>query len=75
MECFQFLLKSNRLKEATLDAFDPEPLPPNHPFLSLDPELQKRLVLTPRMFQEPINNVLRVMNGEGHKYVVNLNQT
>ncbi len=79
-------LKSNRLKGAALDAFDPEPLPPDHPLLSLDPELQKKLILTPhsgggtrqsnnRMFQEAINNILRVMKGESPKYVVNLNQT
>jgi len=76
-------LKSNRLKGAALDTFDPEPIPPDHPFLSLDTELQKRLILTPhiagstrqsqnRMFQEAINNVLRVMRGEKPNYVVNL---
>jgi len=76
-------LKSNRLRGAALDAFDPEPLPPGHPLLSLDPELQKRLIFTPhiggatrqsfhRMFQEAINNILRVMRGENPKYVVNL---
>jgi lactate dehydrogenase-like 2-hydroxyacid dehydrogenase len=76
-------LKSKRLRGAALDAFDPEPLPPGHPLLSLDPELQKRLILTPhiggsttqsfrRMFQEAINNILRVMRGESPKYVVNL---
>jgi len=76
-------LKSNRLKGAALDAFDPEPIPSNHPFLSLDGELQKRLILTPhvggatrqahrRMYQEAINNILRVIRGEEPKYVVNL---
>ena len=79
-------LKSNRLKGAALDAFDPEPLPPDHPFVSLDSELQKKLILTPhlggitrqsqnRMFQEAINNILRVMKGETPNHVVNLNQT
>jgi len=78
-------LKSNRLKGAALDAFDPEPIPSNHPFLSLDGELQKRLILTPhvggatrqahrRMYQEAINNILRVIRGEEPKYVVNLKQ-
>ena len=79
-------LKSNRLKGVALDAFDPEPIPHDHPFLSLDLEFQKRLILTPhlggatrqshnRMFQEAINNILRVMKGEKPKYVVNLNHT
>ena len=78
-------LKSNRLKGAALDTFDPEPIPPGHPFLSLDPELQKKLIFTPhlgggtrqsnrRMFREAINNILRVMTGEQPKYVVNLKQ-
>jgi lactate dehydrogenase-like 2-hydroxyacid dehydrogenase len=76
-------LKSKRLKGAALDAFDPEPLPPEHSFLLLDPEIKKRLIFTPhiggstrqsfrRMFQEAINNVLRVLRGEMPKYVVNL---
>ncbi len=61
--------------EALIDAFDPELLLPNHPFLSLEPELQNRLILTPhlgggtrqshsRMFKEAMNNILRVMSGE-----------
>ncbi|MDP2268995.1 MAG: NAD(P)-dependent oxidoreductase, partial [Deltaproteobacteria bacterium] len=76
-------LKSNRLRGAALDAFDPEPIPPDHPFLHLDPELQKKLVLTPhlggvtkqsqsRMLQMAINNILMVMRGEPPKYIVNL---
>jgi lactate dehydrogenase-like 2-hydroxyacid dehydrogenase len=76
-------LKSKRLKGAALDAFDPEPLPLGHPLLSLDPEIKRRLILTPhiggstrqafrRMFQEAIDNILRVMRGEKPKYVVNL---
>jgi len=76
-------LKTKRLKGAALDAFDPEPLPLGHPLLSLDPEINKRLIFTPhiggstrqsfhRMFQESINNILRVMRGEKPKYVVNL---
>jgi lactate dehydrogenase-like 2-hydroxyacid dehydrogenase len=79
-------LKSGRLKGAALDAFDPEPLPLGHPLLSLDPEIKKRLLFTPhiggstrqsyrRMFQESINNILRVLRGEKPKYVVNLRQT
>ncbi len=75
-------LKSKRLKGAALDAFDPEPLPREHPLLSLDPEIKKRLIFTPhiggstrqsfrRMFQEAINNLLRVVKGEKPKYVVN----
>ena len=79
-------LKSKRLKGAALDAFDPEPLPLGHPLLSLDPEINKRLIFTPhiggstrqsfhRMFQESINNILRVMRGEKPKYVVNLRRT
>ena len=78
-------LKSDRLKGAALDAFEPEPIPRDHPFLFLDGELQKRLLLTPhiggatrqahrRMYQESINNILRVMRGEQPTYVVNLNQ-
>ncbi len=79
-------LKSSRLKGVALDAFDPEPIPQNHPFLSLGPELHKRLILTShlggatrqssnRMYQEAINNILRVMRGESPKHVVNLIQT
>lgn len=75
-------LKSNRLRGAALDAFDPEPIPADHPFLRLDPELQKQLVLTPhlggvtkqsqrRMLQAAINNILMVMRGETPKYIVN----
>jgi lactate dehydrogenase-like 2-hydroxyacid dehydrogenase len=75
-------LKSKRLKGAALDAFDPEPLPREHPLLSLDPEIKKRLIFTPhiggstrqsfrRMFQEAIDNLLRVLRGEKPKYVVN----
>jgi lactate dehydrogenase-like 2-hydroxyacid dehydrogenase len=78
-------LKSERLKGAALDAFDPEPLPREHPLLSLDLEIKKRLIFTPhiggstrqsfrRMFQEAVNNVLRVLRGEKPKYVVNLRQ-
>ena len=78
-------LTSNRLKGAALDAFEPEPIPRGHPFLSLDSELQKRLILTPhiggatrqahsRMYQESIDNILRVLRGEQPKYVVNLKQ-
>jgi lactate dehydrogenase-like 2-hydroxyacid dehydrogenase len=78
-------LKTNRLKGAAFDVFDPEPIPEGHPFLSLDAELQKKLILTPhlagagrqsqnRMFQEAVNNVSRVIKGEAPKYVVNLDQ-
>ncbi len=78
-------LKSKRLRGAALDAFDPEPLPSDHPLLSVDEEVRRRLILTPhigastrqsfrRMFQEGINNVLRVVNGEKARYVVNLKQ-
>ncbi|MFB3885509.1 MAG: NAD(P)-dependent oxidoreductase [Thermodesulfobacteriota bacterium] len=78
-------LRTNQLKGAALDVFDPEPIPEGHPFLSLDAELQKRLILTPhlagsgrqsqnRMFKEAINNILRVMRGEAPRYVVNLRQ-
>ena len=76
-------LASGRLKGAALDAFEPEPIPRDHPFLSLDSDLQKRLLLTPhiggatrqahsRMYQESIDNILRVLRGEEPKYVVNL---
>jgi phosphoglycerate dehydrogenase-like enzyme len=78
-------LKANKLRGAALDVFDPEPIPEGHPFLSLEPELQKKLILTPhlagagrqsqnRMFQEAINNILRVIGGERPNYVVNLDQ-
>jgi len=84
-EALIHVLKSKRLKGAALDAFDPEPLPREHPFLLLDPEIKKRLIFTPhiggstrqsfrRMFQEAINNLLRVLKGERPKYVVNLRQ-
>jgi len=76
-------LASGRLKGAALDAFEPEPIPPDHPFLSLDGDLQKRIILTPhiggatrqahsRMYQESIDNILRVLRGEQPKYIVNL---
>jgi len=76
-------LASGRLKGAALDAFEPEPIPPDHPFLSLDGDLQKRIILTPhiggatrqahrRMYQESIDNIFRVLRGEQPKYVVNL---
>jgi lactate dehydrogenase-like 2-hydroxyacid dehydrogenase len=76
-------LKSKRLKGAALDAFDPEPLPREHPLLLLGPEINKRVIFTPhiggstrqsfrRMFQEAIGNILRVLRGEKPKYVVNL---
>jgi lactate dehydrogenase-like 2-hydroxyacid dehydrogenase len=78
-------LKSNRLRGAAMDVFEPEPVPPDHLFLSVGPEIQKKLVLTPhlagaarqsqnRMFQEAIQNILRVIRGEPPKHVVNLNQ-
>ena len=78
-------LTSNRLKGAALDAHELEPIPRGHPFLFLDSELQKRLILTPhiggatrqahsRMYQESIDNILRVLRGEQPKYVVNLKQ-
>ena len=84
-EALIHVLKSKRLKGAALDAFDPEPLHREHPFLLLDPEIKKRLIFTPhiggstrqsfrRMFQEAINNLLRVLKGERPKYVVNLRQ-
>ena len=79
-------LKSNRLRGAAMDVFDPEPMPPDHLFLSVGPEIQKKLVLTPhlagaarqsqnRMFQEAIDNILRVIRGEPPRHVVNLDQT
>jgi phosphoglycerate dehydrogenase-like enzyme len=60
-------------------------MPPDHLFLSVGPEVQKKLVLTPhlagaarqsqnRMFQEAIQNILRVTRGEPPRHVVNLNQ-
>jgi lactate dehydrogenase-like 2-hydroxyacid dehydrogenase len=78
-------LTSNRLKGAALDVHELEPIPRDHPFLSLDSELQKRLILTPhiggatrqahsRMYQESIDNILRVLRGEQPKHVVNLKQ-
>jgi len=84
-EALIYALKSKRLKGAALDAFDPEPLPWEHPLLSLDPEIKKRLIFTPhiggstrqsfrRMFQEAINNLLRVVEGEKPKYLVNLRE-
>jgi lactate dehydrogenase-like 2-hydroxyacid dehydrogenase len=79
-------LRSDRLRGAAMDVFDPEPMPPDHLFLSVGPEIQKKLILTPhlagaarqsqnRMFQEAIANILRVIRGELPKYVVNMNQT
>ncbi len=78
-------LKANRLKGAALDAFDPEPLPPDHPFLTLEAEVQKKLLLTPhlggttrqaqsRMYQEAVNNILTVTKGETPQHVVNWEQ-
>jgi phosphoglycerate dehydrogenase-like enzyme len=78
-------LRANRLRGAAIDVFEPEPMPPDHLFLSVGPEVQKKLVLTPhlagaarqsqnRMFQEAIHNILRVIRGEPPKHVVNLNQ-
>ena len=75
-------LTMNRLGGAALDAFDPEPMPSDHPFLQLDPELQKKLILTPhmggvtkqsqkRMLELAINNILSVMRGEAPQYIVN----
>ena len=82
-EALLHALASGRLKGAALDAFEPEPIPGGHPFLSLDSDLQKRLILTPhiggatrqahsRMYQESIENILRMLRGEQPKYVVNL---
>ncbi len=76
-------LRSGRLRGAALDVFEPEPIPQGHPFLSLDSDLQKKLILTPhiagatrqaqsRMYQESIDNILKVLRGEQPKYVVNL---
>ena len=76
-------LRSGRLRGAALDVFEMEPIPRDHPFLSLDNDLRKRLILTPhiggatrqahsRMYQESIDNILRVLRGEQPKYVVNL---
>ena len=76
-------LRSGRLRGAALDVFEMEPIPRDHPFLSLDSDLRKRLILTPhiggatrqahsRMYQESIENILRVLRGEQPKYVVNL---
>jgi D-3-phosphoglycerate dehydrogenase len=82
-EALLHALKSKRLWGAALDAFDPEPLPREHPLLLLGPEINKRVIFTPhiggstrqsfrRMFQEAIHNILRVLKGEKPKYVVNL---
>ena len=78
-------LRANRLRGVAIDVFEPEPMPPDHLFLSVGPEVQKKLVLTPhlagaarqsqnRMFQEAIQNILRVTRGEPPRHVVNLNQ-
>ncbi len=84
-EALMEALKARRLKGAALDVFDPEPLPADHPFLSLAPEVLDRLIMTPhlggttkqsqnRMFQEAINNILLFMKGDVPKYVVNAEQ-
>lgn len=67
---------------AAVDAFEKEPLPLDHPFLSLGYQESLRLVLTPhlaggtiqtrrRMFQTSVNNVLAVLNGQEPQFVVN----
>ncbi len=75
-------LASGKLAGAALDVYTTEPVPPNHPFLSLSPEIASRLVLTPhiagitressaRMMQMALDNMARVAQGLPPMYVVN----
>ena len=76
-------LTANRLRGAALDAFDTEPLPPDHPFLLLAPALQNRLILTPhlggvtkqsqrRMLQAAVDNIVMAIEGKTPNNIVNL---
>lgn len=70
-------LRSGRLAGAALDVFDPEPLPADHPLLSMD-----NVILTPHvagtttesnyvMATTVAHNVLRVLKGERPEHIGN----
>ncbi|WP_181363053.1 2-hydroxyacid dehydrogenase [Sulfoacidibacillus thermotolerans] len=63
-------LAEKRIYAASIDVFDPEPLPPDHPLLHVSTEVRERLLLTPHtaglthhawrgMVQKAIDNLIR----------------
>jgi phosphoglycerate dehydrogenase-like enzyme len=75
-------IEEGRIAGAAIDTFTQEPLPPDHPLLSLAPELSYRLLLTPHLagvtrqsfgrgVKKAIENIARVARGEPPQYVVN----
>ncbi len=75
-------LVKGKISGAAMDVFTQEPLPPEHPFLSLPVEISSRLLLTPhiggvtqessrRMVQTGLDNIARVAQGEKPLFVVN----
>jgi D-3-phosphoglycerate dehydrogenase len=75
-------LRSGHLAGAALDAYDPEPLPPGHPLVTLAAECPDALILCPHqggitsgafqmVYRMLFDNLEKLMNGQRPDHVVN----
>lgn len=74
-------LMSGQIYAASLDVYDPEPLPSNHPLLLIDEDVRTRLLLSPHtagvthrawqsMIRQAVDNLVRYARGYQPRFVV-----